>query len=115
MALVPTTRRQSQSCTACSARDHTPGGSISSNQTTSGRSKAPHSTQRGSAGSGSQPWSALYVQPEQRTRRIELKLGVEPSHYERGERRTEPRARGGEETAAVDGQTEETVPLGGAR
>jgi glycosyltransferase involved in cell wall biosynthesis len=27
----------------------------------------------------------------ERTRRIELKLGVEPSHYERGERRTVPR------------------------
>ena len=28
----------------------------------------------------------------ERTRRIELKLGVEPSHYEPGERRTAPRA-----------------------
>jgi hypothetical protein len=27
----------------------------------------------------------------ERTRRIELKLGVEPSHYERGERREGPR------------------------
>jgi glycosyltransferase involved in cell wall biosynthesis len=30
----------------------------------------------------------------ERTRRIELKLGVEPSHYEAGERRAEPRAPG---------------------
>jgi glycosyltransferase involved in cell wall biosynthesis len=30
----------------------------------------------------------------ERTRRIELKLGVEPSHYEPGERRTGPRAEG---------------------
>ena len=49
------------------------------------------------------------------TRRIELKLGVEPSHYERGERRTEPRPTGEEDTAPVDGSTEETVTLGGAR
>jgi glycosyltransferase involved in cell wall biosynthesis len=49
----------------------------------------------------------------ERTRRIELKLGVEPSHYERGERREGPRA-GTEETTDVVAE-EETVPLGGGR
>ena len=50
----------------------------------------------------------------ERTRRIELKLGVEPSHYERGERREGPRAAVDEATGLVTEQTEEeeTVPLG---
>jgi hypothetical protein len=51
----------------------------------------------------------------ERTRRIELKLGVEPSHYERGERRTAPRATGEEATSEIEDTAEETVPLGGAR
>jgi glycosyltransferase involved in cell wall biosynthesis len=56
----------------------------------------------------------------ERTRRIELQLGIEPSHYERGERRTLPRfdpARaGGEEQvelpqpAGTAGQTREGGP-----
>jgi glycosyltransferase involved in cell wall biosynthesis len=63
----------------------------------------------------------------ERTRRIELQLGVEPSHYERGERRHLPRV-GDEETqptaervsalpADSDSPTEEhdRVPLGGGR
>ena len=63
----------------------------------------------------------------ERTRRIELKLGVEPSHYEPGERRTGPRGRAPAD-APVDsdapparpertGETEEheTVTLGGGR
>jgi glycosyltransferase involved in cell wall biosynthesis len=63
----------------------------------------------------------------ERTRRIELQLGVEPSHYERGERRHVPRI-GDEETqptaqrvtparADGDASTEEhgTIPLGGGR
>jgi glycosyltransferase involved in cell wall biosynthesis len=45
----------------------------------------------------------------ERTRRIELKLGVEPSHYERGERREAPR----EEPSGEP--SEEPVPLGGPR
>jgi glycosyltransferase involved in cell wall biosynthesis len=61
----------------------------------------------------------------ERTRRIELKLGVEPSHYEPGERRTGRRAT--TQAAAPDeaptapspttGETEEheTVTLGGGR
>ena len=61
----------------------------------------------------------------ERTRRIELKLGVEPSHYEPGERRTgragepptppSPRPTTvGEPAAGSAGGTEDTtVPLGG--
>ena len=61
----------------------------------------------------------------ERTRRIELKLGVEPSHYEPGERRRrragEPptrrrrptAGRAGAAPADADGGT--TVPLGGRR
>src|SRR5207244_10944713 len=44
----------------------------------------------------------------ERTRRIELQLGVEPSHYERGERRAEPRG----ETDEAE-QPTVSVPLGG--
>ena len=51
----------------------------------------------------------------ERTRRIELKLGVEPSHYEEGERRSEPRLEGEEETSQIESPAEETIPLGGAR
>jgi hypothetical protein len=57
----------------------------------------------------------------ERTRRIELQLGIEPSHYERGERRTVPRigtaTPSKEETAAAlpqpagaAGQTREGPP-----
>jgi hypothetical protein len=56
----------------------------------------------------------------ERTRRIELKLGVEPSHYEQGERREGVRVEADETptvlpaaTAATDQQ--ETVPLGDSR
>jgi glycosyltransferase involved in cell wall biosynthesis len=62
----------------------------------------------------------------ERTRRIELKLGVEPSHYEPGERRTGPRTAAQRaaavqgsttEASAATGETEEheTVTLGGGR
>jgi glycosyltransferase involved in cell wall biosynthesis len=54
----------------------------------------------------------------ERTRRIELKLGVEPSHYQPGERRQSPRVEGSEAaTEAVTGRTEEhdIVPAGGGR
>jgi hypothetical protein len=45
----------------------------------------------------------------ERTRRIELQLGVEPSHYERGERRAGPRV----ETEESE-QPTVSVPLGGS-
>jgi glycosyltransferase involved in cell wall biosynthesis len=59
----------------------------------------------------------------ERTRRIELKLGVEPSHYEPGERRapdrplTAPAITGSPAIPAESPPTEEheTVPLGGGR
>ena len=53
----------------------------------------------------------------ERTRRIELKLGVEPSHYQPGERRTGPRASTPSPAPVeADGTEEhETVTLGGGR
>jgi hypothetical protein len=57
----------------------------------------------------------------ERTRRIELKLGVEPSHYQPGERRTPGRPMRTETItagAAADHpptEEHETVPLGGGR
>jgi hypothetical protein len=65
----------------------------------------------------------------ERTRRIELKLGVEPSHYERGERRDGPRVEpvaGPTAVAPADGSHSDpvagvpadgghSVPLGGDR
>ncbi len=50
----------------------------------------------------------------ERTRRIELKLGVEPSHYEPGQRRKGPRAEAEAPTEPV-AEEQETVPLGGGR
>jgi hypothetical protein len=47
----------------------------------------------------------------ERTRRIELKLGVEPSHYEPGERRTGPRIEPDAPTKQVE-TSEEKIPLG---
>jgi glycosyltransferase involved in cell wall biosynthesis len=57
----------------------------------------------------------------ERTRRIELKLGVEPSHYERGERREGPRvepdpeAESVAEAAGLPADGSRSVPLGGSR
>jgi hypothetical protein len=61
----------------------------------------------------------------ERTRRIELKLGVEPSHYEPGERREGPRApadetptvvtSGAASSTATPAGEHETVPLGDSR
>jgi hypothetical protein len=59
----------------------------------------------------------------ERTRRIELKLGVEPSHYQPGERRTPGRPMRAETITAgapvpADSpptEEHETVPLGGGR
>jgi hypothetical protein len=55
----------------------------------------------------------------ERTRRIELKLGVEPSHYEPAERRAAPRGEPSAEPSAglpADGgdssEEHETIPLG---
>jgi glycosyltransferase involved in cell wall biosynthesis len=45
----------------------------------------------------------------ERTRRIELKLGVEPSHYEPAERRTKPRD---ESVPGPSTEEHETIPLG---
>jgi glycosyltransferase involved in cell wall biosynthesis len=44
----------------------------------------------------------------ERTRRIELQLGVEPSHYERGERRGEPRI--GARPSLSDGESTHEIP-----
>jgi hypothetical protein len=59
----------------------------------------------------------------ERTRRIELKLGVEPSHYEPGERRAPGRPLRAETITAgapvpagsPPTDEHETVPLGGSR
>jgi hypothetical protein len=58
----------------------------------------------------------------ERTRRIELKLGIEPSHYEPAERRRAPRSESDEFTTAAlappdSPPTEEhaTIPLGDPR
>jgi glycosyltransferase involved in cell wall biosynthesis len=55
----------------------------------------------------------------ERTRRIELKLGVEPSHYERGERREGPRAPEPEPAvepiAGLPADGSPSVPLRGGR
>jgi glycosyltransferase involved in cell wall biosynthesis len=52
----------------------------------------------------------------ERTRRIELKLGVEPSHYERGERREGPRGEPDEEpTVGLPADGASSVPLGDPR
>ncbi len=56
----------------------------------------------------------------ERTRRIELKLGVEPSHYEPGERREVPRGRmehepAPEPIAGMPADESRSVPLGGGR
>jgi len=45
----------------------------------------------------------------ERTRRIELKLGVEPSHYEPAERRAAPRD---ETVSGPSTEEHETIPLG---
>jgi hypothetical protein len=58
----------------------------------------------------------------ERTRRIELKLGVEPSHYQPGERRAPGRPMRAETITAgapvppdSPPAEEQTVPLGGSR
>jgi hypothetical protein len=56
----------------------------------------------------------------ERTRRIELKLGVEPSHYERGERREGPRTEldtepSADPVAGLPADGTHSVPLGGGR
>jgi hypothetical protein len=56
----------------------------------------------------------------ERTRRIELKLGVEPSHYEPGERRVGPRVTqeaepSADQAAGLPADGGRSVPLGGGR